>query len=151
MSLTWWNRCDLEELSWKICFPKLNNIFSNLHNRKYTSLEIIPLEDNHLGECHYEKSIQHSFISQIFTDHYNRPGTIAGAGKRTVTLANKMWSNGESRQHMGWCWTEISAQKKNSDALIWEVVRVVRAPSLKKCCMEAEMLMRRRCLCKDLK
>ena len=46
MSLTWWNRCDLEELNWKICFSKLSNIFSSVHNRKYISPDIIPLEDN---------------------------------------------------------------------------------------------------------
>lgn len=67
MSLTWWNRCNLEELNWKIHFSKLNNIFSNLHNWKYVSPEMIPSEDS-VRSMSLLRIVQHSFSPQILTD-----------------------------------------------------------------------------------
>ena len=59
---------------------------------------------------------------------YNGAGTVAGAGKRAVSLADKTWSTGEDKHCRRSFHRVISARKKNSDTMVTpEEVQVVRA------------------------
>lgn len=106
MSLVWQYRCDSEEWNWKIHLSKLNHIFSNLHNCKYISPAMIPLEDNIR-----RKSLLriHSTLSlQILTDPYSGPGTTAEPDRQAV---RGLWQDRGCR-----CWGQASLGKCCMDA-----------------------------------
>lgn len=73
-------------------------------------------------------------MSNIYSVHrhllipYNGTGTVAGAGKRAVSLADKTWSTGEHKHCRRSFHRVISARKENSDTMATpEEVQVVRA------------------------